>query len=43
MISLLEIAERIRNGQKMGHKEWGIGLFKKLQELIIKYVEAGGS
>jgi methylamine--corrinoid protein Co-methyltransferase len=37
MISLLEIAERIRNGQKMDHKEWGIGLFKKLQELIIKY------
>ncbi|RLI32679.1 hypothetical protein DRO66_11110, partial [Candidatus Bathyarchaeota archaeon] len=37
MISLLEIAERIRNGQKMDPKEWGIGLFKKLQELIIKY------
>ena len=37
MISLLEIAERIRSGQKMDNKEWGIGLFKKLQELIIKY------
>lgn len=37
MISLLEIAERIRSGQKMDPKERGIGLFKKLQELIIKY------
>lgn len=37
MISLLEIAERIRSGQKMDHKAWGIGLFKKLQELIIRY------
>jgi methylamine--corrinoid protein Co-methyltransferase len=37
MISLLEIAERIRNGQRMDNKEWGIGLYKKLQELIKKY------
>jgi hypothetical protein len=37
MISLLEIAERARTGQKMGDVEWGMTLFKKLQELIARH------
>lgn len=37
MISLLEVAERARSGLKMTDKEWGLSLFKKLQELIIKH------
>ena len=37
MISLLEVAERARSGSKLTDKEWGLALFKKLQELIIKH------
>ncbi|MEE8322108.1 MAG: monomethylamine:corrinoid methyltransferase [Candidatus Bathyarchaeia archaeon] len=37
MISLLDVAERARSGRKMDNKEWGLALFKKLQELIIKH------
>lgn len=37
MISLLEVAERARSGQKMDDKEWGLALFKKLQELIMRH------
>ncbi len=37
MISLLEVAERARTGQKMGDVEWGMTLFKKLQELIARH------
>ena len=37
MISLLEVAERARSGRKLSDKEWGLALFKKLQELIARY------
>jgi len=37
MISLLEVAERARTGQKMTDKEWGLTLFSTLQELITKH------
>jgi methylamine--corrinoid protein Co-methyltransferase len=37
MISLLEVAERARSGLKLTDKEWGLTLFKTLQELIIKH------
>lgn len=37
MISLLEVAERARTGYKLTDKEWGLTLFKTLQELITKY------
>ncbi|MCW4041779.1 MAG: monomethylamine:corrinoid methyltransferase, partial [Candidatus Bathyarchaeota archaeon] len=37
MISLLEIAERARSGPKLTDKEWGLTLFKTLQELIIQH------
>ena len=37
MISLLEVAERARTGRKLTDKEWGLTLFKTLQELIITH------
>jgi hypothetical protein len=37
MISLLEVAERARSGRKLSDKEWGLTLFKKLQELIVRH------
>ncbi len=37
MISLLEVAERARSGQKMGDKEWGLALFKTLQALTTRH------
>jgi hypothetical protein len=37
MISLLEVAERARSGQRMDDKEWGISLFKKLQDLTVRH------
>jgi hypothetical protein len=37
MISLLEVAERARSGRKLSDKEWGLTLFKKLQELIMRH------
>ncbi|MEM2094632.1 MAG: monomethylamine:corrinoid methyltransferase [Candidatus Bathyarchaeia archaeon] len=37
MISLLEVARRARSGPKMDDKEWGLGLFRKLEELTSKY------
>ena len=37
MISLLEVAERARAGYKLTDKEWGLTLFKTLQELITKH------
>lgn len=37
MISLLEIAERARSGQRMDDKEWGLTLFKKLQDLTARH------
>lgn len=37
MISLLEVAERARSGPKMGEKEWNLGLFKKMQQLVAEY------
>ncbi len=37
MISLLEVAERARSGPKMGEKEWNLGLFRAMQELVKTY------
>jgi hypothetical protein len=37
MISLLDVAERIRRGPKLDEKAWGLGLFKKLQALTVQY------
>jgi len=37
MINLLEVAERIRTGQKMDTKSYDMGLFRKTQELTKKY------
>lgn len=37
MISLLEIAERTQKGPKVEEKEWDLGLFRKISELVTKY------
>ncbi|MEM2094511.1 MAG: monomethylamine:corrinoid methyltransferase [Candidatus Bathyarchaeia archaeon] len=37
MISLLDVAERAQNGQKMGEMEWNMGLFRKMQELTKRH------
>ncbi len=37
MISLLEVAERARSGQRMSDKEWGLTLYKTLQTLIARH------
>jgi len=37
MISLVEIADRMRNGPRMENREWDMALFKKIQELIKEY------
>lgn len=37
MISLLDVAERLRSGPRLDEKAWGLGLFKKLQELTATY------
>jgi hypothetical protein len=37
MISLLEVAERARSGQRMDDKEWGLSLYKKLQDLTMRH------
>jgi methylamine--corrinoid protein Co-methyltransferase len=37
MISLIEVAERARSGQRIDDKTWGLGLFKKLEVLIGTY------
>jgi methylamine--corrinoid protein Co-methyltransferase len=37
MISLVEIADRMRTGPVMASKEWDMALFKKMTELVEKY------
>ena len=37
MISILEVAERVRSGRRMDDNEWGMALFKKLEELIARH------
>lgn len=37
MISLIEIAERAMNGPRMDDMEWNMSLFKKSEELKVKY------
>ena len=37
MISLLGVAERARAGPRMEDKEWGLSLFKKLQDLTVRH------
>jgi len=37
MISLLDIAERIRTGDKVEEKAWDMGLYRTISELVKKY------
>ena len=37
MISLVEIADRMRNGPKMAAKDWDMALFRKISELVKTY------
>ena len=37
MISLVEIADRMRNGPKMTAKDWDMALFRKISELVKTY------
>ena len=37
MISLLDIAERTQTGDKVEEKEWDMGLFRTISELVEKY------
>jgi hypothetical protein len=37
MISLVEIADRIRKGPRMAPKEWDMAIFKKLSDLVKEY------
>jgi len=37
MISLTEVAERAQKGPKLNEKEWGMGMFRKMQELADKH------
>jgi methylamine--corrinoid protein Co-methyltransferase len=37
MISLVEIADRMRNGPKMAAKDWDMALFRKLSKLVKTY------
>jgi methylamine--corrinoid protein Co-methyltransferase len=37
MISLVEIADRMRKGPKMASKEWDMALFKKISELVKQF------
>lgn len=37
MISLVEIADRMRNGPKMASRDWDMALFRKLTELVKEY------
>ncbi len=37
MISLVEIADRMRNGPKVAAKDWDMALFRKLSELVKTY------
>lgn len=37
MISLVEIVDRMRRGQKMAIKDWDIALFKRISELTRRY------
>ena len=37
MISLVEIADRMRSGPKMASKDWDMALFRNISELVKKY------
>ncbi len=37
MISLVEVADRMRNGPKMASKDWDMALFKKMSELAKEF------
>src|SRR4030042_4809011 len=37
MISLLDIAERTHTGEKVDDKNWDMGLFQKISELVKRY------
>ena len=37
MISLVEIADRMRSGSKMASKDWDMALFRNISELVKKY------
>jgi len=37
MISLIEIADRMRNGPKMSSRDWDMALFRKMTELVKEY------
>jgi methylamine--corrinoid protein Co-methyltransferase len=37
MITLVEIADRMRKGTKISTKDWDMGLFKKMSNLVDKY------
>jgi hypothetical protein len=37
MISLVDIADRMRNGPKMASKDWDMALFRNISELVKKY------
>ena len=37
MISLVEVADRMRSGTRMGDKEWSMALFKKISQLVKEY------
>ncbi len=37
MISLVEVADRMRSGRRMGDKEWSMALFQKISQLVKEY------
>ena len=37
MISLVEVADRMRSGTRMGDKEWNMALFRKISQLVKEY------
>jgi methylamine--corrinoid protein Co-methyltransferase len=37
MISLVEVADRMRSGTRMGDKEWSMALFRKISQLVKEY------
>jgi hypothetical protein len=37
MISLVEVADRMRSGTRMGDKEWSMALFQKITQLVKEY------
>lgn len=37
MISLVEVADRMRSGRRMGDKEWSMALFQKISQLVKDY------